>query len=292
MNFDETAHVAAKIQRDFFSKNIEISASASGTPQIVVSDRNTAAVLNDLSTTFLSLDNIGLLQPTSTVAVSQFNQARRDQLSFALAQLTQALSKAASGSALGSTALRRGSSIPISLVATCTFLSAVDAVVNAVNDLLMNTNVETSSSFTTRPSSATTTTSRMKSKIVVEEENIFLNSNQEENQKRREIEIENLKRELRIMKERESIMLTKIRDLEVDTRVKAHVVADTTAQARAVFDENTILRQIAQHNQSLLKEVDALHRCVAENETLNLEIATRDKMIENLKEQIERLKRK
>jgi hypothetical protein len=89
-------------------------------------------------------------------------------------------------------------------------------------------------------------------------------------------------RELRAAAEREEKLLVRLRDAEVDLRVKAHIVAETTASARSVFDENAVLRDIARHNQQLLREVDALKRCVAENEALNQVIAVKQRAIDSM----------
>lgn len=298
MHFDETAHVAAKLQRDFYS-NIDVSARM-GTPQIVAMDRMTAAAINNLVITSLSLDYLGLLpHERSNHPQLPFDSSRRDALSFALIQLSDCLNKVATipstssstSALLSSPALRKASSIPLTVQAVCDLLMSVNVAVNAVNDYLMRTEVMVSDVKVNQQQQQETKWSRPSSARNQQQTSIAASrpsssSHAHETTAREQNEqtsatntIEALQKELRVMKEREELMLKKIRDLEIDCRVKAHVVADTTASAQSVFDENTVLRQIAEHNQSLLKEIDALSRCVTENETLHMEISSKDKFM-------------
>ena len=50
------------------------------------------------------------------------------------------------------------------------------------------------------------------------------------------------------------------------------------------------MRQIAEHNSSLILEVDALSKCVAENDLLNAEIATKQKVIDGMEEKSDKMK--
>lgn len=330
MNYDEPSHVAARLQQNFYS-HIDVSART-GTPQAVTIDRSTAAAINNLTQSALSLDYLGLFHgfgsrgmQSARVSEQPFDSSRRDTLSFALLQISDAIAKISVGenksssSILQSPALRKASSIPLTVHALCGLLSSLDVAVNAINDHLMHTRLDSNRAEDSigietrpssqqqqqrlrqqsRPSSATTTSSHVSARKSSEAVSRNDNKNKKKNESLTdpeaptspELVMQQLQKELRTMRDREELLLRKIRDLEIDCRVKAHVVADTTASAQAVFDENTVLRQIAEHNQSLLKEIDALSRCVVENETLNLEIASKDKIIATMKEQLESLKK-
>ena len=302
------------------------SGASSGTPSTVNLDRSVSSSLLHLSKHELSLDALGLLAShhqdnvEGHIRPGFFDSNSRNSLSFALTEMTKVLERAAPEVKK----VRSASSVPQTVHATCELMKSLAGVAHALNDQLLHLHFPESNSvsstgievrhqrpeITTRSGSGSskstnhqndakrsTTTVSEKSRTTLTGTTDRPHSCQPVSHNEGRLQDDNkisevhvLQSEIRRMKAREEILLKRVRDLEIDCRVKAHTVASTTASAQAVFDENTILRQIAEHNQSLLREVDALHRCVAENETLNMELASRQKTIDSLTNKVEQMK--
>ncbi len=267
--------------------SVDLTGSATGTPDLVRLDQKTSSSIQSFIKDSLSLDLLGLL-PSTTQNHQQnrkdvLDEAFRDSISFSLREISRVLNQ--SSPLVKST--RRKSSIPSTVQSVCDLLQQLDLVVNRINDKLIHAQfiVESSNNFV-----------QQQQKKILNEENKMPKSSSTTNQQH-QIEIQNLKfeneqmnKQLARMKEREEVLLRRVRDLEIDCRVKAHIVSETIASAQAIFDENSILRQIAEHNSSLLLEVDALSRCVAENDTLHSELAAKQKLIDSMEEKTEKLK--
>lgn len=296
----ESAHLAAKIQRDLHNwssasgdgssiRNSLLDGASTGVPATIQLDRSTSSVLNGLASNELSLRFLGLSQ-TQTMGVA-LDGALRDSLSSALTEVSKSLEIAAPQLKK----VRSSSTVPQTVQATCDLLEALASAVHAVNNRLLHAALVDGESA---PCNRSGPDSLARPKALhetarhttAETRNTAKNSLVAEVDAQLTEEVRVLKSEVRRMKEREDVLLKKLRDLEIDCRVKAHTVASTTASAQAVFDENTILRQIAEHNQSLLREVDALHRCVAENETLKQEMSSKQKTIDCLMNKVDELK--
>ena len=300
------------------------SGASSGTPSTVNLDRAVSSSLLQLSKHELSLDTLGLSashhkKDNAGHSAGFFDSNARNSLSFALTEITKALERAAPEVKK----VRSASSVPQTVHATCELMNSLAGVAHALNDQLLHLHLPESSATsigvephqrTENSSSRSGTASDRRPRNHHQNDTKKSTCSHNTTNRRNETtprpqscqpfsqndvrlqddnkisEVNVLQSEIRRMKAREEILLKRVRDLEIDCRVKAHTVASTTASAQAVFDENTILRQIAEHNQSLLREVDALHRCVAENETLNMELASRQKTIESLTSKVEQMK--
>ena len=327
--FSESAHLAARLQKDLLTRSSTggetlNSGASSGTPSTVNMDRSVSSSLLHLSKHELSLDALGLLsshhqdnveghsRPGFFDRQEDFDANARNSLSFALTEMTKVLERAAPEVKK----VRSASSVPQTVHATCELMNSLAGVAHALNDRLLHLHFPESD-----PAISTGIEGRHQRTEIISRTGSSKSKNHQNDTKRSTTnrrnettdrpqscqpvshkndvrlqddnkisEVQLLQSEIRRMKAREEILLKRVRDLEIDCRVKAHTVASTTASAQAVFDENTILRQIAEHNQSLLREVDALHRCVAENETLNMELASRQKTIDSLTSKVEQMK--
>lgn len=281
----DSAHLAAKIQRDLLHhasgdgssrRNSLLGGGSTGVPTTIQLDRSASSMLYQISSTVLSLDLLGLSPAQSSSSVP-FDGALRDSVSYALSEMSKCLETAAPELKK----VRSSSAVPQTVQATCDLLDSLSSAIHAVNNRLLHAVIDVEPAPSHRSARAESSL-RSHSRTSAETTNVVLKSSRVAQFDKQLDEVRILRSEVRRMKEREDLLLKKVRDLEIDCRVKAHTVASTSASAQAVFDENTILRQIAEHNQSLLREVDALYRCVAENETLNLEISNKQKTIDSL----------
>lgn len=284
----EAAHLAAKLQRELLRSSSNngtrhrapqeplLGGIATGVPPTVQLDRSTSFALTQLVRDALSVDVLGLA--SQTTISDTFGPQMRDALSYALSEISKSLEVAAPELRK----VRAVSSVPQTVQAACALLESVDAAVRAVNNKLLHIRFDAASPGPHMHSPAKTVELGEPINRPRTDDASFRDAVAGSNERHHDAELRALKSELCSMKEREGTLLKKIRDLEIDCRVKAHTVASTTASAQAVFDENTILRQIAEHNQSLLREVDALHRCVAENEALRMELGAKQKTIDAL----------
>ena len=308
----ESAHLAAKLQRDLLesvsrhkapSSSSFASMTSAAIPEPIRIDRSVSGVLNALRLVNLSSDSLASL-PSSSVHSDDTNESRRgglmtsalrDCMCSILAELSHVIEQAAPEMRNA----RRVSSVPQTIESVSELLITITGVIHSINDKLLHLRFGESSSAAPKRNERSSDALHQQQHSVEQQPKSqrreafpdkmsqhYHDRAKQEVPSPQETTTDELKREIRRLKNREDILLTKVRDLEIDCRVKAHTVASTTASAQAVFDENTILRQIAEHNQSLLREVDALHRCVAENETLHMEIDSKQKEIDTLKSRL------